>query len=205
MARDPIFRRGRRMGWATGTAGVQPGKAPWSTGRGGWLWSYGWPLLALAASSACVVSVLAQEANPFIPPSQRQAEREGQLQQRVDKAMSSLEARIVQSLVNSLEGKGDLSGPESLLAAALKKAIAGNAPAFDSAGTGRIGRVGNSSLPALPPLPGSTQARDSAVPPGSQFIGCLDRKAFFQDQGGSPFLVDPAAFPPTSGPGTCGR
>jgi len=204
------FRRGSPAGRTPESAGrwSRPG-----AGRGR-LWGYGWPLLALAVSGAWVVSVLAQESNPFIPPSQREAEREAQLQQRVDKAVSALEARIMQSLVNSLEGKGETPGPGSPLAEALKKVIASSGSPAESGLPGRGGhRDGpagrssgtNGALPALPPLPGSAQVGDGAALPGSQFVGCLDRKAFFQDQSGSPFLLDPATFPPTSGPGACGR
>ncbi len=80
-------------------------------------------------------------------------------------------------------------------------------------------------LPGLPPLPsfagsagsgpppppppqtmGMAATGSDPVPPGAVFIGCLDGQAFFQDRAGSPFLVDPRAFPPSSGgAGACGR
>ncbi len=157
----------------------------------------------------------AEEGNPFVPPSQREADREAQIQQRVDKAVSDLEGRIVQSLVNSLEGKGAPGAREAPLAAALKKLTAAAQPppspfagAPPPSAGGMVQPVSDrgGGFPALPPLPGAPAARESPVPPGSVFIGCLDRKAFFQDPGGSPFLVDPAAFPSAAaGPGGCGR
>ena len=153
----------------------------------------------LAGSGA----VRAEEANPFVPPSQRAADREAQIQQQVDKAVGDLENRIVQSLVNSIEGKAAAGAKEAPLAEALKKLSAANASAPAMAqGAPPVG----GAFPALPPLPGTAMAGASPVPTGSVFIGCLDRKAFFQDHSGSPFLVDPAAFPSAAaGPGACGR
>ncbi len=177
-------------------------------------------LAAWVALGGTALVVRADEGNPFVPPSQREADREAQIQQRVEKAVSDLEGRIVQSLVNSLEGKGGAGGREAPLAEALKKLTAANSPPppqpspqqsspFASGGGGGVVHVASDrggGFPALPPLPGATAARESPVPPGSTFIGCLDRKAFFQDQVGSPFLVDPAAFPSSgAGPGACGR
>ena len=160
--------------------------------------------LALAAGGA---AARAEDGNPFVPPSQREADREAQMQRRVDKAVGELEGRLMQSLVNSLEGKGPASAAQGPLAEALKKLNRSNAPpASPFAGPGGQPVADRASgLPALPPLPGTAATRDSPVPPGSLFIGCLDHKAFFQDQAGSPFQVDPAAFPSGPGPGGCGR
>lgn len=161
--------------------------------------------LAFAAGSG---PARADDGNPFVPPSQREADREAQIQQRVDKAVDDLEGRIMQSLVNSLEGKGAPGAREAPLVDALKKLSAANPSASQHPLTGGMVQpaADRGGFPALPPLPGAAAARESPVPPGSQFIGCLDRMAFFQDIGGSPFLVDPKAFPSSSaGPGGCGR
>ncbi len=163
--------------------------------------------LALAGGSA---AARAEDGNPFVPPSQREADREAQIQQRVDKAVNDLEGRLVQSLVKSLEGKGGADGKEAPLAEALKKFAAPQPtaapPAAPASPFASAAQAGGGAFPALPPLPGTQPARPSPVPAGSVFIGCLDRKAFFQDPGGSPFLVDPAAFPSSAaGPGGCAR
>ncbi len=156
--------------------------------------------------------VCAEDGNPFVPPSQREADRDAMIQQRVDKAMGDIEGRIVQSLVSSLEGKGAATTKAAPLADALRKLAVPATPAAVAAPVSApvqppLDRVGG-GFPALPPLPGMGMAavRESPVPPGSLFIGCLDRKAFFQDQAGSPFLVDPSLFAPgSSGPGGCAR
>ncbi|HYH39652.1 MAG TPA: hypothetical protein VD860_15625, partial [Azospirillum sp.] len=58
--------------------------------------------------------------------------------------------------------------------------------------------------PPLPPLP--TMPAADLVPSGATFVGCLDGRAFFQDRAGTPFLIDPRAFPATGGgPATCAR
>ena len=168
-------------------------------------------LLAALALALVAGAARAEDGNPFVPPSQREA----QIQQRVDKAVGDLEGRLVQSLVNSLEGKGAAGAKEAPLAEALKKLSAAPAaappPPQSSFAAGQPGggllqsaaeRIG---FPALPPLPGAAPVRESPVPAGSVFIGCLDRKAFFQDHSGSPFLVDPSLFPAGAGPGACGR
>ena len=160
-------------------------------------------------------AALAEDGNPFVPPSQREADREAQIQQRVDKAVDDLEGRIMQSLVNTLEGKAPAGAKEAPLAEALKKLGAASAPPppqqqqqqrplADALSLPAADRGGG--FPPLPPLPGSSGQRGAPVPAGSLFVGCLDRKAFFQDPSGSPFLVDPAAFPASAaGPGGCGR
>ena len=163
---------------------------------------------SLLASGLMVAAVIppawGEDGNPFVPPSQREADREAQIQQRVDKAVNDLEGRLVQSLVNSLQGKGGAGSPEAPLVDALRKLnIAGQPPAPAPVPVPQPAAAG---FPPLPPLPGSQPAHDSPVPAGSVFIGCLDRKAFFQDHAGSPFLVDPAAFgSAATGPGACGR
>ena len=171
-------------------------------------------LLAALALALVVGAARAEDGNPFVPPSQREADREAQIQQRVDKAVGDLEGRLVQSLVNSLEGKGAAGAKEAPLAEALKKLSAAPAAVAPPPSPFAAGQPGGGLLqsaaerigfPALPPLPGAAAARESPVPPGSVFIGCLDRKAFFQDHSGSPFLVDPSLFPAGAGPGACGR
>ena len=167
-------------------------------------------LAATLVLAAVAGPVCAEESNPFVPPSQREADRDALIQQRVDKAVGDIEGRIVQSLVSSLEGKGAAGAKAAPLADALRKLAAPAPVAAPPAPAGApfqppLDRVGG-AFPAVPPLPGMAAARESPVPPGSVFIGCLDRKAFFQDQTGSPFLVDPAFFPSSSaGPGGCAR
>ena len=151
-------------------------------------------LLAPAPASAI-------EPNPFLPPVERADEIETRLQKRIDKAVSAAEDRLVKAVVDALNGK-DVAG----ISKPIQDAVArrGAAPATASTNTSLP-----PGLPGLPPLPNMASAGGGSadvVPAGAVFIGCLDGKAFFQDRAGSPFLVDPRAFPSSSGgAGACGR
>ena len=152
------------------------------------------PKGTLRAAGAVLVAFLAlgalplrAEDNPFLPPSERQAEADQRLQKRIDRAVAAMEDRLTRALLDALDGKtkdGQLPRP-------LQDAVSRRSAAVSPAAAGPL----PPGLPGLPPLPASSDP----VPAGAVFIGCLDGKAFFQDRGGSPFLIDPRAFPPAAG------
>lgn len=156
--------------------------------RAGWL-ALAAGLAALAAGGPAAVA----EPNPFLPPQQRQDEIEARLQTRIDKAVSAMEERIAKAVIDSLSGKAE----NGQLPKALQDALARRADAPPPTPL-------PPGLPGLPPLPAGGTAE--VVPRGAVFVGCLDGKAFFQDRAGSPFLIDPRAFPPSAGgAGACGQ
>jgi len=150
----------------------------------------------------------AVEPNPFLPPVERAAEIEARLQKRIDLAVAAVEERLMKTVVDALSSRDVASAPKALPDPATRRTASANTSLPPG-------------LPGLPPLPGLpggigqggasngpalASAAPEPVPAGAVFIGCLDGKAFFQDRAGSPFLVDPRAFPPSSGgAGACGR
>lgn len=154
-------------------------------------------LLAPVPASAPAFAI---EPNPFLPPVERADEIEMRLQKRIDTAVTAAEDRLVRAVVDALNGK-DVAGISKPIQDAVTRR--GAAPAAASTNTSLP-----PGLPGLPPLPNMASASGGpdVVPAGAVFIGCLDGKAFFQDRAGSPFLVDPRAFPSSSGgAGACGR
>lgn len=168
--------------------------------------------LAVAAVVMGPHPVLAIEANPFLPPAERGDDMEARLQKRIDRAVVAAEERLVKAVVDALNGR-DISGAPK----PLQDAVARRSPPTSTNTSLPPGLPG---LPALPSVMGGSSAAPppggapiglassgpEPTPPGAVFIGCLDGQAFFQDRAGSPFLVDPRAFPPSSGgAGACGR
>lgn len=153
-------------------------------------------------------AALAVEPNPFLPPVERAAEIEARLQKRIDLAVAAVEERLMKTVVDALGSRDAAGAPKPSPDPAPRRAASANTSLPPG-------------LPGLPPLPGLpggigqggasngpalASATPEPVPAGAVFIGCLDGKAFFQDRAGSPFLVDPRAFPPSSGgAGACGR
>ncbi len=169
------------------------------TGQGAWRGIALAALLLAPASAFAPFTASAIEPNPFLAPSERADDIEFRLQKRIEKAVSAAEERLVKAVVDALNGRDGAGIPKPIQDAVARK---GAAPAA-SANTGLP-----PGLPGLPPLPNVASAGGGSdvVPAGAVFIGCLDGKAFFQDRAGSPFLVDPRAFPSSSGgAGACGR
>lgn len=166
---------------------------------------------ALLAASLLIpsVAVLAEES-PFLPPKDRQDNLERRLQQRIDTAVSGLEERVAKAMIDALDGRAR----DGALPRAVEDALArrmtvpgGASPGAMPPGGRRQGTVLAGSPPGAPPLPPlpNMPAAD-LVPSGATFVGCLDGRAFFQDRAGTPFLIDPRAFPATGGgPATCAR
>ncbi|WP_448206629.1 hypothetical protein [Azospirillum sp. sgz302134] len=165
-----------------------------------------WRGIALAVLLLAPAAGTAAEPNPFLPPAERADDMEARLQKRVDKAVADAEERLVKAVVDALNGKDGDAMPKPVQDAVARKRAAGPVPV--STGGSSTNTSLPPGLPGLPPLPAVASAGGAAevVPAGAVFIGCLDGKAFFQDRAGSPFLVDPRAFPSSSGgPGACGR
>lgn len=166
----------------------------WESGQGAWRG------IALAVLLLVPGSAFAIEPNPFLAPSDRADDIEFRLQKRIEKAVSAAEDRLVKAVVDALNGKDGAGIPKPIQDAVARKGAAPASSANTSLPPG---------LPGLPPLPNVASAGGGSgdvVPAGAVFIGCLDGKAFFQDRAGSPFLVDPRAFPSSSGgAGACGR
>ncbi len=177
--------------------------------------------LAVAAAVMGPQPVLAIEANPFLPPAERGDDMEARLQKRIDRAVAAAEERLVKTVVDALSGR-DISGaPKPLQDAVTRRPPPPASPPPTSTNTSLPpGLPGLPALPSFlggpaaappPPPPGGASvglasSGPEPVPQGAVFIGCLDGQAFFQDRAGSPFLVDPRAFPPSSGgAGACGR
>nr|WP_255636118.1 hypothetical protein [Azospirillum sp. 412522] len=176
-------------------------------------------LAALSAGLLLPAAALAEES-PFLPPKDRQDNLERRLQQRIDTAVSGLEERVAKAMVDALEGRAlDGRARDGALPRAVEDALArrmaspgGASPAAMPPGGRRQGVALAGSPPGAPPLPplpnmpapGMTAA--DLVPSGATFVGCLNGSAFFQDRAGTPFLIDPRAFPATGGgPATCAR
>lgn len=178
--------------------------------------------LAVAAAVMGPQAALAVEANPFLPPAERGDDMEARLQKRIDRAVAAAEERLVKTVVDALSGRDISSAPKPLQDAVTRRPAPPPAsPPPTSTNTslppGLPGLpalpsfMGGSAAATAPPPPGGASvglasSGPEPVPPGAVFIGCLDGQAFFQDRAGSPFLVDPRAFPPSSGgAGACGR
>lgn len=164
-------------------------------------------LSVAAMALPLVVLPAAAEESPFLPPKERQDNLESRLQQKIDRAVAGLEERLAKAMVDALDGKARDGALPKALEDALARRGAGVPPGGLSNGGGLPGGVGRQpagNAPRLPPLPNLSAAE--LVPSGATFIGCLDGRAFFQDRAGTPFLIDPRAFPPTAGgPATCAR
>lgn len=174
--------------------------------------------LAVAVAVMGAQPVLAIETNPFLPPVERGDDMEARLQKRIDRAVAAAEERLVKTVVDALSGR-DISGaPKPLQDAVARRPPP--PPVSSPTSTNTSLPPGLPGLPALPSFMGGPSAAPPSggapvglasseagpVPSGAVFIGCLDGQAFFQDRAGSPFLVDPRAFPPSSGgAGACGR
>jgi hypothetical protein len=173
--------------------------------------------LVVAAAVMGPQPAWAIETNPFLPPAERGDDMEARLQKRIDRAVAAAEERLVKTVVDALSGRDVSGAPKPLQDAVARRPPP---PASPPASTNTSLPPGLPGLPALPSfLDGSSAAPPSSgapvgvassgpepVPSGAVFIGCLDGQAFFQDRAGSPFLVDPRAFPPSSGgAGACGR
>lgn len=153
--------------------------------------------LWLASAVLCgLAAPAAAEESPFLPPKERADGIEARIQQRIERAVTGLEDRLTRAVIDALDGKGREGALNKALEDAVARRLAGGgALPASAAGTG---------LPRLPPLPG--QAGGDVVPAGATFVGCLDGRAFFQDRSGTPFLVDPRAFPASpGGPSSCAR
>lgn len=151
----------------------------------------------LASAMLLGPAAAAAEDSPFLPPKERLDGVEARIQQRIDRAVTGLEERITRAVIDALDGKGREGALGKALEDAVARRLAGGGPSLPAgaAGTG---------LPRLPPLPGGVGA--DVVPSGATFVGCLDGRAFFQDRSGTPFLVDPRAFPASpGGPSSCVR
>lgn len=175
--------------------------------------------VSLAVGLLFPAAALAEES-PFLPPSARQDNLERRLQQRIDTAVSGLEDRVAKAMIDALEGRARDGALPRAVEDALARRMAAPGGAFPggaSSGTTPPGgrRQGTALVgsppgaPPLPPLPNMAAPGMSAadlVPSGATFVGCLDGRAFFQDRAGTPFLIDPRAFPATGGgPATCAR
>ncbi len=147
------------------------------------------PQALLAVVIMMISESTAAEINPFLPPAARQAELDQHIQKRVDRAVEAMEQRLMDALINALEGKAT-GGP---LPQALHDALRRRGAEAVQAGPLPPG------LPGIPALPSPTNGMGGPVPSGAVFIGCLDGQAFFQDRTGTPILVDPRAFPPSGG------
>ncbi|WP_042444084.1 hypothetical protein [Azospirillum sp. B510] len=153
------------------------------------------------------------EESPFLPPKDRQDNLERRLQQRIDTAVSGLEERVAKAMVDALDGRArDGALPRAVEDALARRmagpgaggALPGALPGAMPPGGRRPGTALAGGAPPLPPLP--TLSPAELVPSGATFVGCLDGQAFFQDRAGTPFLIDPRAFPATAGgPATCAR
>lgn len=174
---------------------------------------------SLAAGPLFPAAALAEES-PFLPPSARQDNLERRLQQRIDTAVSGLEERVAKAMIDALDGRArDGALPRAVEDALARRmaapggALPGGASAGAMAPGGRRQGAalagsppGAPPLPPLPNMPGSAMSAADLVPSGATFVGCLDGRAFFQDRAGTPFLIDPRAFPATGGgPATCAR
>ncbi|WP_247893840.1 hypothetical protein [Azospirillum endophyticum] len=173
-------------------------------------------MLAAVLSAALLLPAAAlAEESPFLPPKERQDTLERRLQQRIDTAVSGLEERVAKAMVDALDGRSR----DGVLPRAVEDALArrmtspgGASPGVLPPGGRRQGvalagsPAGAPPLPPLPNMPGSTMTAADLVPSGATFVGCLNGSAFFQDRAGTPFLIDPRAFPATGGgPATCAR
>ncbi|WP_451973291.1 hypothetical protein [Azospirillum endophyticum] len=173
-------------------------------------------MLAASLSAGLLIPAVAQaEESPFLPPKERQDNLEKRLQQRIDTAVSGLEERVAKAMVDALDGRSR----DGALPRAVEGALARRMTAPGGASSGamppggrRQGAVlagsppGAPPLPPLPNMPAPNMAAADLVPSGATFVGCLDGNAFFQDRAGTPFLIDPRAFPATGGgPATCAR
>lgn len=175
--------------------------------------------VALPAASLLVGLLLPTaapaEESPFLPPPARQDNLERRLQQRIDTAVSGLEERVAKAMVDALDGRArDGALPRAVEDALARRMAApgGASPGATPPGGRRQGTAlagsppGAPPLPPLPNMPGSNMSAADLVPSGATFVGCLDGRAFFQDRAGTPFLIDPRAFPATGGgPATCAR
>ncbi|MBP2228993.1 hypothetical protein [Azospirillum agricola] len=155
-------------------------------------------LLAVAPLAAAVA-----EESPFLTPRERQESLEGRLQQRIDRAVNGLEERLAKTMIDALDGKArDGALPQALEDAMARRMASAGGASGGMAGKALPGPGGGA--PRLPPLPNLGGAE--LVPAGATFIGCLDGRAFFQDRSGTPFLIDPRAFPAApGGPSSCAR
>ncbi|MGA1855842.1 hypothetical protein VH569_07635 [Azospirillum sp. 11R-A] len=159
---------------------------------------------SLSAGPLLPAAALAEES-PFLPPSARQDNLERRLQQRIDTAVSGLEERVAKAMVDALDGRARDGALPRAVEDALARRMA--APGGRRQGAALAGSPpGAPPLPPLPNMPGSAMSAADLVPSGATFVGCLDGRAFFQDRAGTPFLIDPRAFPATGGgPATCAR
>lgn len=150
-------------------------------------------VLLLGPSAASAV-----EPNPFLPPVERAAEIEARLQKRIDLAVAAVEERLMKTVTDAMTRRTASAMPPASANTSLPPGLPGLPPLPGL--PGGIGQGGASNGPVL------AAAASDPVPAGAVFIGCLDGKAFFQDRAGSPFLVDPRAFPPSAGgAGACAR
>jgi len=173
--------------------------------------------LLAATLSACLLlpAAASAEESPFLPPKDRQDNLERRLQQRIDSAVSGLEERVAKAMIDALDGRArDGALPRAVEDALARRMAApggasagGMAPGGRRQGAALAGSPpGAPPLPPLPNMPGATMSAADLVPSGATFVGCLDGRAFFQDRAGTPFLIDPRAFPATGGgPATCAR
>jgi len=160
--------------------------------------------LVLAAALLAVSPLPAvADGSPFLTPKERQDGLEARLQQRIDSAVSGLEERLAKTVIDAFDGKAR----DGALPRAVEDAMARRMAATGAATGATPGRALPSpggGAPRLPPLPNLTGAE--LVPAGATFVGCLDGRAFFQDRSGTPFLIDPRAFPASpGGPSSCAR
>ncbi|CAO3433674.1 hypothetical protein [Azospirillum doebereinerae] len=156
-----------------------------------------WVAAALLAASP--LAAAGAEESPFLSPRERQDTLEAKLQQRIDHAVSGLEERLAKTVIDAFDGKAR----DGALPRAVEDAMARRMAATGGASGKPLSGPGGNA-PRLPPLPNLTGAE--LVPAGATFVGCLDGRAFFQDRSGTPFLIDPRAFPASpGGPSSCAR
>ncbi|MGF7174768.1 hypothetical protein [Azospirillum doebereinerae] len=156
--------------------------------------------MAAALLIASPLAVATAEESPFLSPKERQDHLEARIQQRIDNAVSGLEERLAKTVIDAFDGKAR----DGALPRAVDDAMARRMAATGGAASGRPPTGPGGNAPRLPPLPNLNGAE--LVPAGATFVGCLDGRAFFQDRSGTPFLIDPRAFPASpGGPSSCAR